>query len=135
MQINPRIKSIITAFQENQFSFVVNEVYGSHGSLTVKSVRCPGDIELARKINAEIQFDGVLRVDKADMLSAVQSLGFALVSAKKNFGMEHIYTFAPATAENPGLEPVAAFTQDACWVQYKRSEERLVNTFERMIAQ
>lgn len=134
MQINPRIKAIIAAINSNQFSFVVNECYSSHGGLTIKSVRCTGDVELARRINAEIEFDGVLRVGKSDMLDAVQSCGFALVNAKKNFGMEHIYTFAPQPAES-GLNPVAAFTQDAGWVQHKRSEERLVKTFERLVAQ
>lgn len=117
----------------NEFSLVVNEVYGT-GSMSLKLVRCPANIELARAITQAEQANGILRFSKDEMLWVMEQVGFCVAkSPVKGAGMEHIYYFKPA-AIDAGLQAEAVFSQDRNWVADKQREERLTNTANRFFS-
>lgn len=118
----------------NEFSLVVNEVYGTD-SVTLKSVRCPSNIELGRAITQAERESGILRFSKNEMLQVMEQVGFCVAkSPVKGAGMEHIYYFKPAAAIDAGLQAEAVFSQDRNWVADKQREERLVNTANRFFS-
>lgn len=127
------LSAIFAAITANNFSLVVNEVYGTE-TVTLKSVRCPENIDLGRAINQNLQNDGVLRFTKADLASVMSESGFCLVGRLKGAGMEHIYKFSGVAQETPGLPVEAMYSLDKSYIADKRSNERLHDAANRWFA-
>lgn len=112
---------------------IVNETYVDKcNSLTVKRVRCPGDVEGARAINEELVNWSPIRLTMDDLNVAVSSAGWGYAKPReRGAGCEYMYHLQPVAPDNLGIAAgVALFGIDKGF-QAARKEVRRQRRYDR----
>ena len=123
--MNFRFNALFAAIKalDKPTQLIVNEIYIDGGnSITLKKVRCPGNIDGARAINDEIANEQPIRVTLDDLNTVVTANGWGFEKPRtRNGGFEYIYYLQPVSAGDIGLKPeMALFGVDVGWVDHKR---------------
>lgn len=126
-------KDVLATMADNEFSIVVSEVYKS-GTLVLKNVRCPSNAALSAGVNRELQNDTAPSINKLGLMRMLSAFGLCLAkSPVKGAGFTHIYTFAPATVENPGIELMAMYSIDVGYKYDKNKQDMFLSLANRFL--
>lgn len=108
---------------DSPVTLIVNETYVDGGNtITVKRVRCPGNLEGAAELNREIENMIPVKFSLDDLMSAVAANGWGYTKPRtKGAGFEYFYYLQPVTDGDFGITgEVALFGVDRGWMSQRK---------------